>query len=129
MKLCKFFLLVVFYFFNITGSYVIAQPKVWTVDDCIKYALDKNIQVQKAKISYNINEENLKYAKSAMYPSLNGSARQNFDWANQLNTTSGSTVFTGTNGTNISISSAMTVYNGSKLQNSVKKSETDYEAA
>jgi outer membrane protein len=119
---------IIFNFLNIIGPYSKAQYKLWTIDDCIKYALDKNIQVQKAKISNNINEENLKYAKSAWYPSLNGSARQNFDWANQF-TTSGSTVFAGTNGTNISISSAITVYNGSKLQNSVKKSETDYEAA
>jgi outer membrane protein len=120
---------IIFSFLNIIGTYSKAQPKVWTIDDCIQYALDKNIQVQKAKISNNINEENLRYTKSAWYPSLNGSARQNFDWANQLNTISGSTVFAGTNGTNISVSSAITVYNGSKLKNSVKKSETDYEAA
>ena len=113
---------------NLFGPCSKAQPKVWTIDDCIQYALDKNIQVQKAQISNKINEENLKYAKTAWYPSLSGFARQNFDWINQLNTTSGSTVFAGTNGTNISVNSAISVYNGFKLQNSVKKSETDYEA-
>ncbi len=25
-----------------------AQVKIWTVDDCIQYALEKNIQIQKA---------------------------------------------------------------------------------
>jgi outer membrane protein len=116
-------------FFSLTsGPYLKAQSKVWTVDDCIQYALDKNIQVQKAKISNDINEVNLTYAKSAWYPSLSGSARQNFDWSNKLNTTTGSTVFAGTNGTNISVNSGLTVYNGLKLHNAVKKSETDYEA-
>jgi outer membrane protein len=116
-------------FFSITsGLYLEAQSKIWTVDDCIQYALEKNIQVQKAKISNDIFEVNLKFAKSAWYPSLSGSARQNFDWSNKLNTTTGSTVFAGTNGTNISINSGMTVYNGLKLHNAVKKSETDYEA-
>jgi outer membrane protein len=110
------------------GPYIKGQSKVWALDDCIKYALEQNIQVLKAKVSNNITEENLKLAKSAWYPSISSSARQNFDWSNKLNTTSGSTVFTGTNGTNISVSSGMTVYNGFKLHNAVKKAETDYEA-
>ena len=36
-----------------------AQDKTWTIDDCIKYALEKNIQVQKAKVSNDINQINL----------------------------------------------------------------------
>jgi outer membrane protein len=118
----------VLYFLSITGPDLRAQHKIWTVDDCIHYALEKNIQVQKAQVSNDISKINLSYAKSAWYPSLSGSARQNFDWSNQLNTTTGSTVFTGTNGTNLSVSSGMTVYNGNKLRNSLKRSETDYEA-
>ena len=105
-----------------------AQSKVWSVDDCIQYALEKNIQVQKAKVSNDISQINLGYAKSAWYPSLSGSARQNFDWSNQLNTTTGSTVFKGTNGTNLSLNSGMIVFNGNKIHNSVRKAETDYEA-
>lgn len=105
-----------------------AQGKVWTVDDCIQYALEKNIQVQKAAVSNSINEENVKLARSAWYPSLSGSARQNYDWSNTHNTTTGSTVFQGANAVNISASSGMTVYNGLKLHNTLKQSEIDYEA-
>ena len=104
------------------------KVKVWTLDDCIQYALGQNIQVLKAKVSNSINEENLKLAKSAWYPSLSGSARENLDWNNKLNTTTGSTVFTGSNGTNVSVSSGMTVFNGLKLHNNLKKAETDFEA-
>ena len=53
-----------------TGSFLSAQDKIWTVDDCIQYALDKNIQVQKALVNNSINEEYLKLAKSLWYPSL-----------------------------------------------------------
>jgi outer membrane protein len=106
-----------------------AQNKVWSVDDCIHYALEKNIQVRQARVNNSISEENLKLAKSAWYPSANSSVRQNFDWSNQANTTTGALVFAGTNGTNISVNSGMTIYNGMLLHNSVKKSETDLEAA
>ena len=105
-----------------------AQSKIWTVDDCINFALEKNIQIQKALVSNDVNELNLEFAKSAWYPSLSGSVRQNFDWNNQTNTTTGSTVFKGSNGTNISANSGMTLYNGSRIRNSVKRSETELEA-
>src|SRR5665647_506759 len=107
---------------------LIAQSKVWTINDCIQYALEQNIQVQKALVSNEISEINLTYAKSAWYPSLSGSARENLSWSNQQNTTSGSTVFNGTDGTNLSVNSGMTVYNGNRIRNAVKKSETDYES-
>jgi outer membrane protein len=105
-----------------------AQNKVWSIDDCIQYALDKNIQVQKAQVGNDISGINLSYAKSAWYPSLSGSARENLNWNKENNTTTGSTVYKGTNGTNISINSGMTIYNGGRIRNSVRKSETDYEA-
>jgi outer membrane protein len=115
-------------FYLTCGPITKAQHKVWSVDDCIQYALEKNIQVQKAKVNNDISQITLDYAKSAWYPSLSGSARENFDWSNQLNTTTGSTVFKGTNGMNLSVNSGMTVFNGNKIHNSVKKAETDYEA-
>jgi outer membrane protein len=103
-----------------------AQDKVWSVDDCIQYALEKNIQVQKALVSNNINQENLNLARSEWYPSLSGSVRQNYTW-NNVNT-AGSTVFKGTNGVNLSASSGMTIYDGSRIHNNVKQSETNLEA-
>jgi outer membrane protein len=111
-----------------SGTCLNGQSKVWTVNECIQYALDKNIQVQKALVGNDISGINLNYAKSAWYPSLSGSARENFNWSNQSGTTPGSTVFKGSNGTNISLSSGMTIFNGSRIRNSVRKSETDYEA-
>ena len=111
-----------------SGTFLNGQSKVWTVNECIQYALDKNIQVQKALVGNDISEINLSYAKSAWYPSLSGSARENFNWSNQSGTTPGSTVFKESNGTNISLSSGMTIYNGNRIRNSVRKSETDNEA-
>jgi outer membrane protein len=110
------------------GGCLSAQGKIWSVDDCIQYALEKNIQVQKALVSNSIKEEDLKLAKSAWYPSAGGSARQNYGWSNRLNNATGSNVFTENDLLNISATSEMTVYNGSRIRNSVKQSETNYEA-
>jgi outer membrane protein len=112
-----------------TGININAQSRTWSVDECIQYALQKNIQVQQAQVNNDIYGLDMSYAKSAWYPSLSGSARQNFSWSNQTNTTTGSTVFKGTDGTNISLNSGMTVYNGNRIRNNVKQSEINYEAA
>jgi outer membrane protein len=111
------------------GACLNGQDKIWTIDDCIQYALEKNIQVQKAQVSNNISEINLNYSKAGWHPSLSSSVRQNFDWSNQSTSLAGATVFEGKNGTDISLSSGMTVYNGNKIRNTVKKSQTDYEAS
>ncbi|MDP4222835.1 MAG: TolC family protein [Bacteroidota bacterium] len=115
-------------FISCTTSLSGQQDSIWTLDMCINYALDKNIQVQKAKVSNDISQINLAYAKSVWYPSLSGSVRENLDWSNQLNTTTGSTVFKGTDGMNLSLNSGMTLFNGNKIHNSVRKAEIDYEA-
>ena len=110
------------------GNLIKAQKKVWNLDDCIKYALEKNIQVQKALVSNSIYNQDVYLTKAARYPSLSGSVRQNFNWNNVSDNTTGATVFKGTNGVNVSASSGMTVYNGLKLRNSIIQSETNLEA-
>ena len=125
----RYNVLIIILLYNlISGVRLRAQQKIWTIDDCIQYALEKNIQVQKALVSNDISQINVNYSRAAWLPSLSGSVRQNFDWSNQQSGIAGTTVFKGGNGTNISLSSGMTLYNGSKLRNSVKKSETDLEA-
>lgn len=129
MKIKSLTLLISIFLIVTTGSLLNGQTKkVWSLDDCIQYALEKNIQVQKALVSNSISNEDLNLAKAAKYPSLNGSVRQNFNWNNVTDNTTGATVFKGTNGVNVSASSGMTVYDGSRLRNAVKQSETNLEA-
>jgi outer membrane protein len=126
----RFIVLIVSFILSLTiGPFINAQVKIWSVDDCIQYALSKNIQVQQGLVSNNISSEDVKLARAAWLPSLSGSARQNYDWNNIQNTTTGATVFKGANGLNLSASSGMILYSGSRIRNSVKQSETNYEAS
>ena len=129
MKVKSLTLLISLFLIVSTGSLLSGQTKkVWSLDDCIQYALEKNIQVQKALVNNSISNEDVYMAKAARYPSLSGSVRQNFNWNNVTDNTTGATVFKGTNGVNVSASSGMTVYNGSRLRNAIKQSENNLEA-
>jgi outer membrane protein len=126
----KLSLLILICFLNPgSRSLLNAQGKIWSVDDCIQYALEKNIQVQQAQVSSSISNEDLLLAKASWYPYLSSSARESYNWNNVVNSTTGATTFKGTNGLSISASSAMTVYNGSRIRNNVKQTETNYEAS
>ena len=113
----------------VSGTGINAQVRVWSVDDCIKFAFDQNIQIRQSKVSSDISEQSLLQSRALRYPSLSGSVRQNFAWSNQSTGTGGSEVFKGTNATAISLTSGLTVYNASRVTNTILKAETDRQAA
>lgn len=81
--------------------------KKWTLNDCINYALDKNIQLQQNKISLLESEEDVKDVKAALFPSLSFSTGHNI--VNRPYRSNSATV----NGTEIISSDSKTTYNGS----------------
>lgn len=59
-------------FFMVIAVAVKAQDdvKLWTLDDCIEYALEHNIQVKKSKVSQLSGSEDLQQYKAQLFPSL-----------------------------------------------------------
>jgi outer membrane protein len=106
-----------------------AQGKQWSLDDCISYALEHNIQIQKAGLSNDRNEVLTNQAKANRLPSVNASVRENVGWSKSLDAqTNEYGNLNGSNSTNYSINSSVTLYNGFKLQNSIKQSGLNLES-
>jgi len=114
--------------FLFSGKSGAATPdSVWTLDKCISYALQNNIDVRKARVTIQVREANQTQARSSRYPSLNAGVNQNFSWnSQQVTITSGNLV--GYTGTNISLNSSITVFNGLKINKQVKQSKVNLEA-
>lgn len=114
------------FFSGMSGS---AQGKSWTLEECINYALSKNIQVQKAGLS---NERNLLYSDQALanrLPSVNASVRQNFNWYKGFDSsTGGYGSSSGSNSTNYSVNSSISLFNGEKLATKIKQAELDVQS-
>ncbi len=109
---------------------VAAQDSVkqWTLQECLDYALENNIQLQKSRNDYLSGVEDTKMAKAARLPSLSVTSSQGFTnypsaSASFSDSHSGSYGFssrnsyTGTYG----INAGLTLYNGGKLQTAVKR--------
>ena len=101
------------------------QDSVWTLQKCILYALQQNVSVQQAEVSNQGNLVRTKTAKADRFPSVSASVSQDFDWSKSYaNGVYGS--YSGTNGTNYSVSSNVRLYNGFRTENSIKQSELSY---
>jgi len=80
------------------------QDSIWTLEKCINYALEKNIQVRKSELSNQQYNYYAGQAKAQRFPSVNASVSQNFNWSKA----SGESGYTGMNGSNVSVNSGVT---------------------
>ncbi|MBN1116560.1 MAG: TolC family protein [Bacteroidales bacterium] len=107
-----------------------SQAPVWTFEECLNYALEKNIQVQTAALQTNRNKINYERATAAQLPSANASIGQNLAWSKKFdsqNMSYGS--LTGTNSTSASFSSSIMLFNGFQIRNQINQSEINLESS
>lgn len=101
---------------------VFAQQKTWTLQECVDYALENNITVQKGSNTLLINEEDITAAKGSLLPSLGASARQGLSLGNQ-ELFPGQFVDRTANSTNIGINVNQTIFNGFRNTNLHKQAQ------
>ena len=104
-----------------------AQKK-WTMQECIDYAMENNITLQKSKLQKQSATEDLKGAKGALLPTLSASTNQSLGYQPWKD----AGVATVTNGTvnakvdktyyngSYAVNAQWTVWNGNKKTNTVK---------
>ena len=130
-------LLIAFLSAAAAGSFAQEQKK-WTLEDCISYALEQNIQLQQDKISLQESEIDVKTAKAALFPSLSLSTSQNLTNRPNLEgsvtdatvaatsqTTSDKTTYSGS----YSLSAQWTVWNGGKRLKEIKTQKMNRDIA
>lgn len=95
------------------------KPKEWDLRSCINYALENNIQIKKQQQSVEISKVDFVQSKAARFPSLNGGIGQSFTNQMEASGSHQQQSFTG----NYSLQSAMVLYNGNKLNNTITQNE------
>lgn len=105
--------------------------KLWTLQQCIDYAMENNITLQKTKLQKESATEDLKGAKGALLPTLSASTNQSVGYQ-PWKDTGMSYVTNGTVNTKVdktsyngsySLSGQWTVWNGNRNINTVKLDE------
>lgn len=93
-------------------------PRVWTLRECLDYALENNIQLQQSRNEMRSGVEDTKEAQAALFPSLTASTSQGYTNYPSSQATDRNS-YTGTYG----VEAGMTLYNGGKLRTAVKRQQ------
>ena len=111
--------------------------QAWTLDDCLSYAKEHNITLQKARLQKQSAEEDVKNARAALLPSLSASTNQSVGYRpwqdngtttvtnGQVNTKVDKSYYNGNYGLNAS----WTVWNGNRNRNTLKQNKLTAEQA
>ena len=97
----------------------------WTLERCIAYAREKNLDVQSAEVALSSAEADIKQASAERIPSLSTSISQGLTHARRdAQSRPDAYAYTG----NYQLSSSMTLYNGGRLNNTLSQKKTDAQA-
>jgi len=120
----KKFLILIFTGLLLSQGMIFSQQKVWTLDECIYYAIDNNIQIKQQVVQTKYQKNSLELSKYKLLPTLNGSASQNLSWGRSLDqTTYRYTEDQRVLSNNFYLGGNMNLFSGLQNFNSIKKYE------
>lgn len=121
----------------LTATSATWAQQAWTLNDCLSYAKEHNITLQKARLQKQSAEEDVKNARAALLPSLSASTNQSVGYRpwqdngtttvtnGQVNTKVDKSYYNGNYGLNAS----WTVWNGNRNRNTLKQNRLTAEQA
>jgi outer membrane protein len=103
---------------------LLSQQRVWSLEDCIKYAIDNNIQIKQQVIQTEFQKNNLDLARLKLLPTLNGSASHNYSFGRALDQTTYDYTDNQTiQSNNFYLGSSLNLFSGMQNYNSIQKSK------
>ena len=121
----KIQILILFLFFTLLGSAQVTDvnqsKKVWTLEDCISYAIENNITIKDAELSSVNSAVNLKASKSSRLPNLTGSASQSLSFGNSIDPITSDFVSQQINSTNLGVNTSVTLFQGNQINNQIRQ--------
>ncbi len=107
----------------------IFAQETWSLEKCVRYALQENINIKRAEINVKSNQLSEKGSKYNRLPSLNGRIGGGYQFGRTIDpvTNAFNSLSIGTN--SLSLDLGVTLYNGGRIENSIKQASYDLQAA
>ncbi len=109
-------------------TYTGVNAQVWTLDKCVSYAMENNLNIKLSKINVDLAEINKLDSRFDMYPNLNASASQSNSFGRAINPLTNTYVSQNVGSLNLNGSSNVTVFNGFAKMNNFKSDKESLEA-
>ncbi len=111
-------------FIILSPGILFAQEKFWSLEECIKYAIDNNIQIKQQVLQTQYQGNLLLQSKLSLLPTLNGQASHNYSFGRALD----ETTYEYTENQNIQSNSfyaggSMSLFKGLQNYNTIRRNE------
>lgn len=122
MKINKYnsFVFALLFGFGLSGQ---AQSKQWTLEECVRYALDNNITIKLSELDVKSAAIDKKSALGSYLPSVNGSASHSWNIGRNVNPITNIASTETTQYTQLGISAGVDIYKGLQNQNIYRRTK------
>jgi len=114
--------------FTMSSLSVFAQQEPWTLEQCVNYALENNISIQRNQLDVESAAVQTKAAKGNFLPNLNAGVNQSFSFGLNPGSTGLATQNNRSN-TGFNIGSSTTLFNGFRNSSEYKKAKLGNEVS
>ncbi len=117
-----FFPFILLLFFSTTGK--AQQP--WSLEKCINYAFENNLQIKQSRLSTQSSKEDLLQSKLKFLPSFNASISQNTGWGRSIDMATYRYTNNKTNQAYGSVNASLILFSGLQNVNALRQKEFEY---
>jgi outer membrane protein len=116
-------------FFSLFLSSSLLSQESWTLQRCIEFAQQNNLSTRQAEYNIKSAELTQKQSQYSRLPSLSGGVRAGYQFGRTIDPTTNSFNNQRIGFNTYSLDAALTIYNGSVINNQVSQSKIDLRAA
>ena len=95
--------------------------KAWTLQECIIYALDNNIQIKRQELQSELAKNNYNQSRYQVLPNLNAGGSHNWNFGRNVDRYTNEITNTTVVSDNVSIQSSVTLFSGFQILNTIQQ--------
>jgi outer membrane protein len=123
----NFVSLSVFLVLFLASQGILAQ-KQWTIQECIEYALNNNLQYKLSALAVNFQENTLQQAKNNRLPTLNGQASHSYNYGRSIDPFTNQFINQAVQSNVFGAQADVTLFNAFSITNTIKQAQHDLAA-
>jgi outer membrane protein len=105
-----------------------SQEKQWSLEDCINYALDSNINIKKQVLVVENQKSQLLQSYLIMLPDLNAGATHGYNWGQTIDRYTNEFATSRVQSNNFYLGTQLNLFQGLRQINTVNQTRLDYDA-
>ena len=106
-----------------SGGLILSQNKAWSLEECIKYSIENNIQIKQQGIQNQVQKNSLDLAKFQLLPNLNGQASHSYSFGRALDQNTYQFYKETLQSDYFYLGGSMPVFNGLQYYNAIQKNK------